>query len=125
MAAIDEPGNLHELLAAGLDHEVDGGNAFPVCIFVRRLLGHRNESAALAKHRGRPLQPLPAGRVEDQIHRLHGVLEASPRMIDDLVRSQLADRLDVARRCRPDDIGSALDAPAARHSCQPLPLRRG
>ncbi len=95
IAAVDEPGQLHELVAAGLDDEVDGADPARGRALVRRLLGDGYESAPRAQHGRRSLEPIAAGRVEDKIDGLDDVLEAGSRVIDHLIGSKFAGGLDV------------------------------
>ena len=71
LTTLDEPGELDQLLAARLDHEVDAGDPGRA----RRLRGDGNEPSAGTKGGERTLEPLAAGGVEDEVDAAVDILE--------------------------------------------------
>src|SRR5207249_3678099 len=67
-----------------------------------------DEPTAGLDDRRRALEALSASRVEDEIDRLHPVLEARRRVIDHLLGTEPADGLDGRRRGRADDVRAAV-----------------
>ena len=83
---------------------------------VGRLLGHRDQSPAGAKHGAGATQPLAADGVEDDVDGFDGVFEDICRVYC-LVCAEFEDEIQVRRRCGPDDVGAGrageLDGEAA------------
>jgi hypothetical protein len=85
---VDHAGELDELGAARLDHEVDGLDA--LLGDRRRLLGHRDKPSTFAQHARRAGQRLAADGVEDEIDRPDNVLELGAGSVERLLGSELA-----------------------------------
>lgn len=86
---------------------------------MRRLGGHRDQSATFAQDGERTLEPVPSDRIEDEVDLPHDVLEPRRGVVDHLIGPELARGLDVARRAGPDHGGAALMRELDRESTDP------
>ena len=80
LTVVDETCDLLELLSVRLDDEVDAG---------RRGLGRQGHEPSAGTHDCRRVfEELAADRVEDEVDRFDGVLDAFAASVDDLVRTE-------------------------------------
>ncbi len=75
LPGVGERGDLEQLLAAGLDDEVEGDDLPTGRGVRRRLLGDRDQPPARAQHGGRPREEIAADGVEDEIDGIDDVLK--------------------------------------------------
>jgi hypothetical protein len=97
LAAVDEARKLHQLLPARFHDEVPP--------FSARLLGDRDEAAAIREQAGRALEELAANRVEEKVDRSDLVVELPPA-IDHLMRAECSRSLERLRRRRCHHVGA-------------------
>jgi len=116
---IRKPANRDQLVAVGLDDEVEGGDAARSQPITRGFLGDRHQPSRAVEHRLGSGQPIPAHGVEDEVHVVDRLLEVRGGVIDHLVRSELTGPLDVVPRCGGDYVRAALASELGRELADP------
>ena len=96
-----------------------GADAVLLCPFRLWHPRRRDENASLSEDAPRPLGDVAPDGVENHINIVDAVLETGGRVVDNLVRAQGTNEVDVARRGGGDDVGALLATQLDRQATHP------